>query len=248
MTPTKSVLNMAAYAIVLVLILMMGLAILKARGTAKESANESASAAELARATIDALDAMEQNINARIDAAVAARVEQLNKTFEEKLNVLRAQDIRYGQQLAELQRKIDASGQNDGQLKWVVNPLRRHQYAAIPFTLPWHAAKAFAEANGGHLVVINNKEENDWLVSTFGGDTEYWTGLTDEAEEGKWKAVNGETVEYFNWAPPEPDNYRKAQHYVIINSKAPHLNQTDAGRWNDVPANEPRIGIIERPL
>ena len=100
--------------------------------------------------------------------------------------------------MAELQRKIDASGQNDGQLKWVVNPLRRHQYAAIPFTLPWHAAKAFAEANGGHLVVINNKEENDWLVSTFGGDTEYWTGLTDEAEEGKWKAVNGETVEYFN--------------------------------------------------
>ena len=86
MTPTKSVLNMAAYAIVLVLILMMGLAILKARGTAKESANESASAAELARATMDALDAMEQNINARIDAAVAARVEQLNKTFEEKLN------------------------------------------------------------------------------------------------------------------------------------------------------------------
>ena len=81
----------------------------------------------------------------------------------------------------------------------------------------------------------------------FGGDTEYWTGLTDEAEEGKWAAVNGEEVKYFNWMPPaEPDNFRENQHYVIVNAKAPHLTQTAPGKWNDVPGNEIRIGIIEK--
>jgi len=147
-----------------------------------------------------------------------------------------------------LQRKIDAPAQSEKGLTWVVHPETRHSYALIPFALPWHAAKAFAESEKGHLVVINDKGENEWLVQTFGDDTEYWTGLTDEAEEGKWKAINGEPVEYFNWAPGEPDNYRKNQHYVMINAKAPHLNHTAAGRWNDVPANEPRIGIIERPF
>jgi hypothetical protein len=244
MTITKSVLNMAAYAIVLVLILILGLALLKAKGTVKDNADAVASAGELSRQNKEAID----KIDEKIDTAVAARIAQVNKSFDEKLNLLRAQDIKYQQQLAELQRKVDTPAVSDDGLKWVIDPLTRHRYTAIPFALPWHAAKAYAEANGGHLVVINGKEENDWLVATFGGDTEYWTGLTDEAEEGKWKAVNGETTEYFNWAPPEPDNYRKHQHYVVINSKAPHLNQTDSGRWNDVPANEMHIGIIERPL
>ncbi len=95
-------------------------------------------------------------------------------------------------------------------------------------------------------MVSNNKEENDWLVKAFGGDTEYWTGITDEAEEGKWAAVNKEPVEYFNWSAGEPDNFKKNQHYVIVNARAPHLNKTDSGKWNDVPGNEVRIGIIEK--
>lgn len=244
MTITRSVLNMAAYAVVLVLILFMGLALLKGKGAAKANEDALTSTQSLAQANKAALD----KLDAQIDEAVSAKVAQLNRSFEEKLSQLRAQDIKHQQALSELQRKIDSPVQKEDGLKWVLNPLTRHRYSLIPFALPWHAARAYAEANGGHLVVINDKEENEWLVKTFGGDTEYWTGLTDEEEEGKWKAVNGETVEYFNWAPTEPDNYRKNQHYVIINSKAPHLNQTDSGRWNDVPANEVRIGIIERPL
>ncbi len=242
MTATKPILSMTAYAITLILILFLGLALLKTKGSFKDSQDTIETADQLARANKQALD----NIDATIDAKIAVRVALSEKKLEGRISGLQIQNLKLQQQFAALQKKVDAPVQKDDNLKWELNPKTRNRYALIPFAQPWYAAKQFAASNGGHLVVINDEEENDWLVKTFGADTEYWTGLTDEAEEGKWTAVNGEEVKYFNWAPPEPDNYRKNQHYVIINSKAPHLNQTDPGKWNDVPGNEVRIGIIEK--
>lgn len=241
MTITKPILNMAAYAIILLLIVLMALALLKTKAAFKDSTDTIDTASQLAQANKEAL----ANIDATIDRKIAARVVLSEKKLD-RINSLQIQNLKLLQQLAALQKKVNAPVQKEDDLKWQFNPKTRNRYALIPFALPWHRAKQFAVSNGGHLVVINDKEENDWLVKTFGDDTEYWTGLTDEVEEGKWAAVNGEEVKYFNWAAPEPDNYRKNQHYVIINAKAPHLNQTDPGKWNDVPGNEIRIGIIEK--
>lgn len=235
MTLTKPILNMAAYTIILLLILLMGLAILKTKGSFQDSS-------KLTHANKEALD----SIDATIDSKIAAGLAMSEKKLQSSVSSLRTQNVKLQQQLAGLQAKIDASAQKGDDLKWYLNPRTRTRYTLIPFALPWHRAKQYAATNGGHLVVINDKEENDWLIKAFGGNTEYWTGLTDEAEEGKWAAVNGEEVKYFNWMPREPDNYRKNQHYVIINAKAPHLKQTASGKWNDVPGNEIRIGIIEK--
>ncbi|RKY08579.1 MAG: hypothetical protein DRP66_04235 [Planctomycetota bacterium] len=244
MSITKPILNTAAYAIILLLILLMGLALLKTKGSFQDSQDSIDAAGRLARANKEAL----ANIDAMVDKKIAVRLALSEKKLEGRISGLQTRNLKLQQQLAGLQRKVDASAQKGDDLKWYINPKTRTCYALIPFGLPWHPAKQYAATNGGHLVVINDKEENDWLVKTFGADTEYWTGLTDEAEEGKWTAVNGEEVKYFNWAAPEPDNYRKNQHYVIINSKAPHLNQTEPGKWNDVPGNEIRIGIIEKKV
>ncbi len=242
MTITKPILNMTAYAIILLLIVLMALALLKTKGSFQDSKDSIDTASQLAQANKEALD----NIDATIDKKIAARLALSERKLEGRISSLQIQNLKLQQQLAGLQTKIDASAQQGADLKWRLNPKTRSRYALIPFALPWHGAEEFAVSNGGHLVVINDKEENDMLVKTFGGDTEYWTGLTDEAEEGKWAAVNSEEVKYFNWMPPEPDNYRKNQHYVIINAKAPHLNKTEPGKWNDVPGNEIRIGIIEK--
>lgn len=242
MTITKPILNMAAYAITLVLILFMGLALLNTKAAFTDSQDTIDTASQLAQANKEALD----GIDATIDKKIAAGLALSEKKLQNSVSSLRIQNLKLQQQLARLQTKIDTSAQQGADLQWRLNPKTRNRYTLIPFALPWHRAKEFAVSNGGHLVVINDKEENDWLVKTFGADTEYWTGLTDEAEEAKWTAVNGEEVKYFNWSPPEPDNYRENQHYVIINSKAPHLNRTEPGKWNDVPGNEIRIGIIEK--
>ena len=242
MTVTKPILNTIAYAIILALILIMAFALLKTKGSFKDSQDSIDTASQLAQANKESL----ANIDATIDKKIAAGLAMSEKKLQNSVTSLRMQNVKLQQQLAGLQAKIGASAQKGGNLKWYLNPKTQTRYALIPYALPWHRAKQYAATNGGHLVVINDEEENGWLVKAFGGDTEYWTGLTDEAEEGKWAAVNGEEVKYFNWMPREPDNYRKNQHYVIINAKAPHLKQTASGKWNDVPGNEIRIGIIEK--
>lgn len=129
-------------------------------------------------------------------------------------------------------------------LKWVTRPGDGHKYCLIPFPLPWHMAQDFANKVGGDLVVINDENENKWVTDTFGSDTEFWIGLTDEVDEGKWLWVNGLDSVYTNWATPEPDNYRKMQHHAIINKQSAR-GAMQAGKWNDIEGNEIRIGIIE---
>ena len=88
-----------------------------------------------------------------------------------------------------------------------------HEYFFLHKTMTWHDAKAHAESLGGHLVTINNNDENDFLLDLeekqgLAGD-EFWIGLTDEAVEGDFAWVTGEPLDYTNWYPgqPGPEDY-----------------------------------------
>jgi hypothetical protein len=239
MEMTKSVVNMVLYAIIIVLILLLGLSVMKSKSKLNDSADKIDSAAKTAAENKDALDKLQTLVDSKI--ALAA------KSLENQINVLRSVDTRLQTQMTDMQKKPEDDGSaKGGALQWKLNPLTGHRYSVMPYPLPWHWAKKYAEDNGGHLVIVNDENENNWLVTAFGSDTEYWIGATDEAQEKEWLWVDGTKCTYFNWAPPEPDNYRLNQHYAIINSKAPHLKQTDAGRWNDVECNGVRLGIIEQ--
>jgi len=104
----------------------------------------------------------------------------------------------------------------------------------------WQEAQAQAQSLGGNLVTINNQAEQDWLVSTFGGNEQLWIGLTDEVTEGQFKWTSGETSTYTNWYGGQPDNGGpNGEDYVV-------LNYGSAGKWNDYP-NDPSSfrGIVE---
>jgi len=96
------------------------------------------------------------------------------------------------------------------------------------------------------LAVINDAAENKWLAKTFGPNTQYWIGLTDEEVDGQWKWVDGTAVEYFNWLPGEPDNYRKKQNHVVMNPEVLDKEGKLGGMWNDISGNLAKIAIIER--
>ncbi|MDB9485409.1 lectin-like protein, partial [Dolichospermum circinale CS-537/01] len=111
------------------------------------------------------------------------------------------------------------------------NPIFNYNGSQYTLTIDgtWQQAQAQAQSLGGNLVTINSQEEQDWLVSTFGGNEELWIGLTDEVTEGQFNWASNETSTYTNWFPGQPDNGGpEGEDYVVMNFGA-------AGQWNDYP-------------
>lgn len=110
-------------------------------------------------------------------------------------------------------------------------------YTIIMGNLTWEEAKADAVSRGGTLAVLNTSNEiadfNNYLNS-LGTWPEMFIGLTDEAEQGVWRWVNGDLLGADNWRPSEPNNafhpLTGPEHYgLVISSNDPDY----AGQWVD---------------
>ena len=97
-----------------------------------------------------------------------------------------------------------------------------HEYKYFTEKKNWHDAKSYCESLGGHLVTITSNEENDF-VSSICADTAM-IGLTDEANEGEWQWVTGESFGFSNFRLGEPNNEWN-EDYVLI--------MPDNKQWND---------------
>ncbi len=121
----------------------------------------------------------------------------------------------------------------------------------------WEEAEANAVILGGHLVTINDEDENQWLVDNFPHETSwytYWIGLNDENEEGVYQWSSGEEFSYSNWRPTSGPNRISTDKSSIgpsyIEFQVNDLNESKAGQWNDHPPdhlNNP-VGIAEIKL
>lgn len=62
----------------------------------------------------------------------------------------------------------------------------------------WYVSEAEAIRLGGHLVTINDADENTWIMDTFGqtaraqGGNGLWLGLNDAETEAQWQWASGE--------------------------------------------------------
>lgn len=160
--------------------------------------------------------------------------EAIRQQLSRQITTLESQSRTLENIVAEMAAKIKNAGIN-----WIKNPKTGNEYCLIPQPMSWPLAQKWAQEHEGNLVMINDQAENDWLVKTFGGQTEYWIGMSDEKSEGNWFWVIGAPVQYFNWQKGEPDNYKKEQHFGITNSRGP-------GMWNDAAVAGPKVGIVER--
>jgi hypothetical protein len=109
-----------------------------------------------------------------------------------------------------------------------------HRYAITSDKCTWDEAKQFAEQQGGYLVIIESQEENDFVKETYRISLEadadiLWIGLSDVAEEGTFRWVNGEIPAYTNWAPGEPNNDKDMQDYGHM-----YID----GTWDDVEVKD----------
>ncbi|CAL8356380.1 unnamed protein product [Boreogadus saida] len=68
----------------------------------------------------------------------------------------------------------------------------------------WEASRDFCLNRGADLLVINSKEEQEF-VRRFRHDS--WIGLSDRNTEGTWKWVDGTNLTSTVWLPGEPNDY-----------------------------------------
>jgi hypothetical protein len=106
----------------------------------------------------------------------------------------------------------------------------------------WEEAEANAVKLGGHLVTINDSEEEQFLLNNTQGG---WIGYTDKLIEGQWKWVDGTPKGYERWDQNNPSNNNGAEHYAYLDVGA--YFGWGAG-WNDVVTNSNMRGIAEIKL
>jgi len=110
-----------------------------------------------------------------------------------------------------------------------------HRYAITSDKLNWADAEQFALKQGGYLVIIDSIEENSFILDTYriplkvNDEDILWIGLSDVAEEGTFRWVNGETPIFINWSVGEPNNAYGTQNYGHM-----YLD----GTWDDIEVKD----------
>jgi len=132
-------------------------------------------------------------------------------------------------------------------LTWLNRPGTTQWYATLNDLLTWEEHRSNAELFGGHLAVIEDQSENDWLTATYTFPASCWIGLwqdfadpTYSEPDGGWKWVNADLVSYENWAVGEPSNGgggkpAGGQMYgvFLFQHSGPPTSPNTPGKWND---------------
>ena len=82
------------------------------------------------------------------------------------------------------------------QVKALAQTFGNHRYLIIPRESSWLEANEICAALGGHLAVIRNQKENDYLRSFVSSEAELWIGLS--LANGKPVWVTGEPCRFQN--------------------------------------------------
>ena len=103
---------------------------------------------------------------------------------------------------------------------------------------------------GKQLVVINNKEDNDFIRDEVIEGQDAWIGFYRDSRYVSWKWVDGKTNSYLNWDSSQPNNhkdyyYSKDQNCVTMFGRT-HYGAM--GKWNDLGCNEKEFYVCQKKL
>nr|XP_055063219.1 C-type lectin domain family 4 member M-like [Misgurnus anguillicaudatus] len=94
----------------------------------------------------------------------------------------------------------------------------------------WTESRRYCRERGADLIIINNKEEQDFINKNSGKDN-LWIGLSDSDVEGRWKWVDGSTQSYSFWASGEPNGGRRENCVVSYSSGWVDYSCVIAFKW-----------------
>ncbi|MDZ4667891.1 MAG: gliding motility-associated C-terminal domain-containing protein [bacterium] len=137
---------------------------------------------------------------------------------------------------APVKRKVNAGDIIDPRVKYV-NSLNGHHYYRFLSSSTWTSAETIALSLGGHLAVINDQIENDFLLNETDLDNKnLWLGLYRKGGVGTaFQWVNCDSLKYTNWssATNSPTNGLNDKHVYFRNVN----NCSDTGFWKNTNEN-----------
>ncbi|XP_050780960.1 C-type lectin domain family 17, member A-like isoform X2 [Gopherus flavomarginatus] len=105
-------------------------------------------------------------------------------------------------------------------------------------TNSWLDAKQFCTNEGSHLVIVNTKQEQTFLSNQIIEPDVYWLGLSDSANEGEWRWLDGSPLSLRFWGPGEPNN--------VGHQGEDCASLRFNGKWNDAVCSLTEHWICER--
>ncbi|KAM9434923.1 CD209 antigen-like protein A [Clarias gariepinus] len=108
----------------------------------------------------------------------------------------------------------------------------------------WTDARKDCRSRGADLVVINSREEQEYISHCFKG-TEAWIGLTDTSEEGTWKWVDGSALTTRYWWDREPNDYDGDEDCAVTGSM---FAEAEMRTWADYPCGSSVLAICEMKI
>lgn len=117
-------------------------------------------------------------------------------------------------------------------------------YREVTTGQSWANAERDCESDGGHLIVIDDAAENDWMKSIAEASMtdmttttqQAWIGLGDSATEETFEWVTGAPLTFAQWVDMEPNDRDDNEDCVQIGA---------SGSWNDDSCEEPLVYVCE---
>ena len=175
------------------------------------------------------------------------RLDGLVLTFETKLQTPRPERVVVRPPQVHDPARFEAARKREREGMWAIKPDNRHAYKMIRCETREDAQKR-AVAQGAHLVAINDKAEQEWLLEVFGKQENFWIGLTAGSKEGKQQWDNGEPITYTNWMSPQEaaevttsdqDSDANPNYIVLVGV---------TGKWQVARPGSPLIRMTERAI
>lgn len=136
--------------------------------------------------------------------------------------------------------------------------------AVLTWGMNWENSNKLAQKMGGHLVTLNDAEENRFVYNLFKDDKRFmsfledgqqfgpWIGLVQPKgsvePRGGWKWVTNEPVNFANWSNGQPNNFggdAMYGHFHTYGSMEPSQDQRPI-RWDDgSPNSSVRAFVVE---
>ncbi|XP_068426185.1 hepatic lectin-like [Clinocottus analis] len=105
----------------------------------------------------------------------------------------------------EVNRLIFSRKDEPCQLRWISFKSKCYYFSPSAMTNTWESSRKDCKARGADLVVINTKEELDFVVQFYATT---WIGLSDRDQESNWKWVDGSSERLTSqfWETGEPND------------------------------------------